>query len=45
MRCFKGPEDNSIPAVYYQKILIYFFCVGSEIPLTIMNRNSMKVKF
>ena len=39
----KGPEDNYIPAVYYQKILIYFFCVGSEIPLTIMNRNSMKV--
>ena len=43
MRCFKGPEDNYIPAVYYQKILIYFFFVGSEILLTIMNRNSMKV--
>ena len=40
----KGPEDNYIPpAVYYQKILIYFFCVGSEILLTIMNRNSMEV--
>ena len=43
MRCFKGRENKYILAVYYQNILIYFVSVDSEIPLAVMNRNSMKV--
>ena len=43
VRCFKRREDNYIPAVYCQEILIYFVCVGSEILLVIMNRSSMEV--
>lgn len=43
MRRLKGEEDNYVPAVYYQKSLINVVCIGSEIEVTIMDRDSKKV--
>ena len=30
MQCFKSREDNYVPTVQYQKILIYFVCVTTS---------------